>query len=151
MATDYLKKDELMRSEGKNKEAELLERLEGLLSKAYYIENKVLPMVSKIADDQDEIEILQGKKDILQEIIRAAKETQTQDIGENTAIKLDKAVCKKNSDHFTLIDLYAHLKSIDSDLEGLDKAVEKLENRLVNFDTGLKQFEVELKEDFYND
>ena len=66
-----------------------------MLEKAKYIEDEILPQVSKIADDEDEIEILKGKKSILKEVKRAATDILNVDLEENVNQKLQRIILKR--------------------------------------------------------
>jgi hypothetical protein len=48
----------------------MVRKVDEILGKCKVIEEEVFPDVSKIADDDDEIEILKGKREILKEMKR---------------------------------------------------------------------------------
>ena len=49
-----------------------------------------MPNVAKIADDDDEIEILESKRDILKEIKRDANEKISYDINDNISARMNR-------------------------------------------------------------
>jgi len=110
----------------------------------------VLPSVSKIADDADEIEILESKKSILKEIKRHAQHVLALEIEEGTQPKLQRVQVQREQ-LYPLIETHKELGEIELEVSNIEKDVDKAEKRLYEYDVGLKQFESELKEDFYND
>lgn len=69
---EYYKKTKVTKEKQEDKLVSNKEKLDKIYERAKKIESEKLVDVSKIADDDDEIEILKGKTEILKEIKRAA-------------------------------------------------------------------------------
>lgn len=65
---------------------QLTKKLDKILEKALHIEENVLTEVEMIADDEDEIEILKSKKEILKDVKRTANDILTIYIEETLGI-----------------------------------------------------------------
>lgn len=107
-----------------------------------------MPHVSKIADDEDEIEILKSKKEILKEIKRSAINITEHELDQNIVPKLQRINLKSN-DLYELIEQWKELCELETEVKGIDKESMQLEKRLHDFEVNLRAFEVELKQDFY--
>mmetsp|Transcript_34004 Transcript_34004/g.25095 ORF Transcript_34004/g.25095 Transcript_34004/m.25095 type:complete len:115 (+) Transcript_34004:473-817(+) len=69
---DMTKKSKHLKETLEKRQDQFIRRVEAILARAKHIEQEVLPSVSKIADDEDEKEILKNKIQILKEIKRMA-------------------------------------------------------------------------------
>ena len=83
--------------EGLDKKAQKLSSgIEDILKQAQSIEKNIIPNVTKIADDEDEKDILKSKIEMLQEVKRYADEIKILQIGENLKNKLERIVLKRD-------------------------------------------------------
>ena len=96
--------------------------MEKIIDKAVEIEETVLADVGKIADDEDEIEILKNKTEILKEVKRLANEYATVNIDDVLVSQLNRIALKKE-EPYDLIEQFKDLTELAEEVDGLEKAV----------------------------
>lgn len=122
IAASYIKKCKQLKEAQEKRKQLLAQKIDIIIEKARQIEDQVLPDFGRIAEDEDNIEFLKGKKEILKEVKRNANEIKTVEIEEQISQKLIR-VQLKSEEPCELIEQHKVLLDIETDVSSVDKQV----------------------------